>query len=169
MDATYEIDIGMTAEEPDIGVFDVGGIGVRSGQNRVVGLRRAIPDALFEASDVVANGYLEGVDFAGGEKQRDLINGARVELLVGVENENPIGRDCIESEIAGGGEVVIPGDRDDMSAEGRSDGNSVVSRTGVSEDDLIDDATDAGQTGGEQGRGVLGNHGQREGGHMASA
>jgi len=161
VDPTYEIDIGMTAKKADVGVFDVGRIRIRSGQNGVVGLRRAIPDALFEASDVVANGYLIGVDFAGGEKQRDLINGARVELLVGVENENPIGRNCTESEIVGGGEVVIPGDRDDMSTEGRCDGNSVISGTSVSEDDLIDDAADAGQAGGEQGRGVLGNHGQR--------
>src|SRR5712675_3146533 len=161
MDATNEIDIGMMAEEADIGVFDVGGIGVRSGQNRVVGLGGPIPNAFFEACDIVADGYLIRVDLAGSQKWRDLIGGARVELLVGVEDKNPIGRNCTESEIVGGGEVVVPGYRDDMSAERRCDGNSVVSGTSVSEDDLINNATDAGQAGGEQGRGVLGDHGQR--------
>src|SRR5467141_3377840 len=108
MDATNEIDIGMMAEEADIGVFDVGGIGVRSGQNRVIGLGGAIPDALVEAGDVVADGYLISVDSAGREKRRDLIGGTWVELLVGVENENPIGLNGGEGEIVRSGEVVIP-------------------------------------------------------------
>src|SRR6266404_2523079 len=108
MDATNEIDIGMMAEEANIGVFDVGGIGVRSGQNRVVGLGGPIPNAFFEACDIVADGYLIRVDLAGSQKWRDLIGGAWVELLVGVENENPIGFGCVECEVARGGEVIVP-------------------------------------------------------------
>jgi len=85
-DATNEIDIGMTAEEAerwrvlrrqdkDSIWAKIESFGLRQGGSQ---------NALFEASDVVARWLLDSVDFCWREKQRDLINGARVELLVGV-------------------------------------------------------------------------------------
>jgi len=83
-----------------------------------------------------------------------------VEHLVGVEDEDPVAAGGGEDLVAGVGEVVPPRDGEGGGVELLCDGESVVGRAGVAEDDAVDEGSDAREAAFEGGASIFDDHGE---------
>ena len=70
----------------------------------------------------------------GGQDGRACVGG---ELLVGVEDEDPVPGRRLETRVSGRGEVVVPGTMDHRGAAFGGDGDGVVGAAGVHHDELV--------------------------------
>jgi len=74
-----------------------------------------------------------------GQHLLELHRADRLEALVGVEDQHPVAAGLVQRRVAGGGEVVAPGDVDHAGAVALGDQTGVVLGSGVGDDDLVDD------------------------------
>lgn len=105
---------------------------------------------------------------ARAQQSRDGAGGLRGQFLVRVEHQHPVGGDRGKRGVAGVGEIVVPGKRNEGGPEFRGYLASPIGRAGVGDDHLIDQRPRTLQTGPEVLLRVAHDHGQSEGGHEVS-
>ena len=80
--------------------------------------------------------------FQPGEQAAEPLAVLGVEAVVGVEPEDPLARGVTQRLVAGGGEIIDPGEVEDLGAEARGDGPGAVGRAGVDDDHFVDEIFD---------------------------
>ncbi len=162
VDAANETDFRRAAEQAHVLVRDVGGIGIRFGQAEIVGNGGTVPETIAGRERVIANGDLVTGDGRCGSERGKPGRRGGIEALVGVKDEDPIGADFGEGEIARAGEVVVPGNLDDAGAEAAGERLRAVGRAGIGDDDFVDGFADASEAAFEIGGGVANDHRESE-------
>ena len=167
VDGTGEEDAGMAAKEAGAAAANIGGIGLGDLDKDGIGERALVAGPAVGGADVVPAPDVIGEDVGAGDGLGEEALRGGVEHLVGVEDEDPIAAAVLEDAVAGVGKVVLPRDGDDLGVEGAGDVDGVVGGSGVSEDDAVDEASDALQAALEAGRTIFDDHGEFDagGGH----
>ena len=98
----------------------------------------------------------------GGEQRRGRRRSRRRTSLVGVDAEDPVAGREVEAAVARRGEVALPGFVRDDGAVLLGHRDRAVGRTGVDDDDLVDQAAERGQAGVETVGFVLDDDGGRQ-------
>ncbi len=85
-----------------------------------------------------------------------------IQPFVGIEHQDPVPRGMREGLVAGGGEIVLPGEVEGFGSELLGDGDGFVRRAGVHQDDLVHRVLDALQAALEEFFLVLGDHAEAD-------
>lgn len=95
--------------------------------------------AAFAVVADIKDGEAEGESVAVAEVLPESFVLVGGQFLVGIEHEDPVTAGVFEGGVAGGGEVVGPGDGIDFSAVGASDVEGAVGGACIDDDDLVGD------------------------------
>ena len=82
------------------------------------------------------------------EERMDAAAVSGAQALVGVDAEDPTTGGVLKSDVAGGGEVVVPGVVQDLGPVVARDGGRVVDRAGVHDDQFVGDPLQRGKASG---------------------
>ncbi len=141
MDAVLPADVGMVAEEAAL--IDQGG--------RVAGTDLGGALLQIESRRFLTERREEGAELAAV---------FRIEVLIGVEPEDPVAGGVAQGFIAGGGEAVAPGEGEDAGTQGGGDFLGAVAGAGIDDDHFGDEVGDGAQAGRQGGLAVFDNEAQ---------
>lgn len=108
--------------------------------------------------DVIPSHNVKGGQSSTRNQRSQKIGAFRIEHLVSIEHKNPVAGRLPQDQVAGFRKITVPRDRHPLCSKCLGNFGCIVCRPRISDDDAIDDGTNAPQTSLETASSIFHNH-----------